>query len=60
MVWDVGNILGLMNYIFLYNIECSAKFCNHLFIGEFGVSHCGPVLGRAALLGGGTTGIGHK
>ena len=30
------------------------QFCN-LFIGEFGVSHCGPVLGRAAPLGGGTT-----
>ena len=57
MVLDVGNIVGSMNYIFLYNIEYSANFCNHLFIGEFGVSHCGPVLGRAAPLGGGTTEI---
>ena len=30
-------------------------FCNHLFIGDFGCLPLGPVLGRAAPLGGGTT-----
>ena len=44
-----------MNYIFLYTIEFFTKFCNHLFIADFGVSHYGPVLGRATPLGRGTT-----
>ena len=54
MVWDVGNDVGL-NKISFSCIILFALSILQFFIGELGVSHCGPILGRAALLGGGTT-----
>ena len=57
MVWDARNVVGWMNYIFLYILNALPNFCN-LFIGEFGVSHCGRGLERAAPYGKGTIGNG--
>ena len=55
MVWDGEHVVGLHKLLFLYINVCSVQFCNHLFIGDFGRLPLGPVLGRAAPLGGGTT-----
>ena len=55
MVWDSENVVGLNKLLFLPINVCSIQFCNHLFLGTLGVSHFGPVLGRAAQYGGGAT-----
>ena len=54
MVWDARNVVGLMNYIFLYNVVCSVYFIIFHF-GDIGCLPLWPNLGRAAPLGKATT-----
>ena len=55
MVWDVGNVGGLMNLHFPVIYVRSAAFVIIFSLWVVGVSLLGPDPGRAAPLGGGTT-----